>query len=106
LTQLIGANAVLSVDHKWSTTDLVAFGDDGTGNPFCLALTATTVLWAIAIAGVVRALRGDPPDVQWRDLGLAIVISLLAWRTASHRCAAPSIGQTPTRWPSSVATLS
>jgi Zn-dependent protease with chaperone function len=55
---------------------------EGRATGWPVALTATTVLWAIAIASVVRALRDHPPDVQWRDLGLAIVISLLAWRTA------------------------
>jgi hypothetical protein len=55
---------------------------EGRATGWPVALTATTVLWAIAIASVVRALRDDPQDVQWRDLGLAIVISLLAWRTA------------------------
>jgi SMI1-KNR4 cell-wall len=35
LRDLQDRNAVLAEDNEWSTTDLVAFGDDGTGNPFC-----------------------------------------------------------------------
>ena len=35
LRELQERNAVLAEDNVWSETDLVAFGDDGTGNPYC-----------------------------------------------------------------------
>src|SRR6266700_2211679 len=40
LKRLVDANGVLSEDNEWSETDLVAFGDGGTGNPFCLMRSA------------------------------------------------------------------
>src|SRR5215475_6313367 len=40
LAQPVDANAVLAEDNEWSEADLVAFGDDGTGNPFCFMRSA------------------------------------------------------------------
>jgi SMI1-KNR4 cell-wall len=37
LRDLLDRNAVLAEDNEWSETDLVAFGDDGTGNPYCFS---------------------------------------------------------------------
>jgi Zn-dependent protease with chaperone function len=51
-----------------------------TGLP--IALLATTGLWAIAIAVVARGLHDSAHHGPWRDLMLAIVIALVAWRTA------------------------
>jgi Zn-dependent protease with chaperone function len=39
-------------------------------------------LWAIAIAVVARGLHDSAHHGPWRDLRLAIVIALVAWRTA------------------------
>jgi SMI1-KNR4 cell-wall len=61
LAQLVDANAVLAEDNEWSETDLVAFGDDGTGNPFCFRRSALGIYFWSHVDAEATLLA---PDLQ------------------------------------------
>jgi hypothetical protein len=47
LEQLLGTNWTLASEDDWSTTDLVAFGDNGSGNFFCFKRSSPGfLLWS------------------------------------------------------------
>jgi hypothetical protein len=62
LDRLVEANGVLSEDNEWSETDLVAFGDEGTGNPFCFMRSAPGIYFWSHIDAEATRLAPDLPS--------------------------------------------